>query len=899
MTALADRCIAVDPHGVLHHGDVDRLGLDRARNLLDALKESRSLISRPPYRRPVRHPASGLMRVELKEDVLGVIELAGLYVPLALILPEVLPGTDLAPKLKTDLVAMLFDGNQHYEARSCAWKVLHAIDDSVDWKGIIYRLLAMEDRESELLAPEVAAGIGADSVSSEAVLDTALACLGLATTRYVAREPFFPGQLPAGFPGQIDAMRGAELLDGLAEHARPVMDAAPASARAGIADLVRRLVARVIELEPSTEADRVWGWIGWLDGNDGRDNDVRKRLATTFRENEVFRAALLRHVLLGPDADSPRVAGRKLAATQLDLYPSSEDLAGILTVLGNQTGSGPIDTDTWRGLLLLDQSAGGLPVVLHDAAVPAANGSPGLLAIVNGMVNPADLQRRAEEEERKSREQVERQRVRQRHRNAFAKQAVAIAAGDVEVLELPAKVYLGLPSLRSDSNHLFDAIEAPEGRLRTFLGDALSSQVLDGFIAVLGRDDLPNDSEVSRMRFENRPFAARFPMLCGVAEMLRRGLRIDGVKRATLAAAYMALPPSWRLFRFEQMGVSDALEKVLFRSDADWEAYFRVSIEPQLTRNVDSVDRLTELTLSHRHPNLAGRLAVEWLGDYPALSPSRREQLLACALKNSDPETLRELVIDCRPDIGADDQTRLFWLSSDYLADFDDRREVLEKKAAGNPDFLWYVLDRIVPAETSRLSSSSTFETGMARLSVAQLAFIVAAFGANWPAGRPGAATPGGRHPRDAAKFIDCAINAIAGHPTPEATEALEALSAGGPPSYMDTVRRALKYQQSVRKARASAAPTVGELRVAMTNDLPENIDDMRAWFADQVEMLQERIRGSSTNMWEVYRTESGKPRNENFCRDRMIEQISQHLSPSIRLEREGSAPGNTRMDIA
>jgi len=71
--ALAARCIAADPYAVLRYGDADLLSLEPARQLLAAL----AVLSRedPHFRSGdwVDHSASGLMREELKDDLLRII----------------------------------------------------------------------------------------------------------------------------------------------------------------------------------------------------------------------------------------------------------------------------------------------------------------------------------------------------------------------------------------------------------------------------------------------------------------------------------------------------------------------------------------------------------------------------------------------------------------------------------------------------------------------------------------------------------------------------------------------------------------------------------------------------------------------------------------------------------
>lgn len=107
-----------------------------------------------------------------------------------------------------------------------------------------------------------------------------------------------------------------------------------------------------------------------------------------------------------------------------------------------------------------------------------------------------------------------------------------------------------------------------------------------------------------------------------------------------------------------------------------------------------------------------------------------------------------------------------------------------------------------------------------------------------------------------------------------------------------------LHLQRRVRRDREYSPPTVGELRSAVTDGLPESIDQMRTFFADRIEELQKRIRGSNTDMWEAYWVDD-RPRTEPFCRNRMIEHISGQLPPSIRFEPERHMPRQRRADIA
>ena len=379
-------------------------------------------------------------------------------------------------------------------------------------------------------------------------------------------------------------------------------------------------------------------------------------------------------------------------------------------------------------------------------------------------------------------------------------------------------------------------------------------------------------------------------MICGVAELLRRRQSLHAIDRDTLAAVYMAWQRAPRIRREDRTDIGREIEEVLFESDADREDHFRKSLELQLAAGLGRVRELDRLTTDPDLAGLAGRLAVEWLRRYPSLRCSTQEDLLACALDCADEETVRELVVDFRERACPDQETRLLWLSADHVVDLENRRPLLEAAAAEHPAFIWDVRDRIAPRAGERFD----------RLSLDHLAFIVESFGDCWSnVPRPTSVTRGDCNPWDASAFIRQTIGAIASLRSPDATEALQGLIDRHAASYTPVMKHALALQRRARRDVEYTAPRLDELRAVMANDPPESIDDMRAWFAERLEELQERLRGSATNMWAAYWTEDTRPRGENFCRDRLIEHISVNLPPSIQLGRETSMPLDKRADIA
>ena len=891
-SALAGRCIAADPYAVLRYGDAETLSLSQARALLNALTQ---LSHEDPYFRSEdwgRHPASGLMRVELREEILSIVRKPRQHSQLADLLLEAIAGSTLTPEVMPELEAIMFDTAHTFVARVNAWEALREADGVSDRDAAIHRLLAMGDPRSLRVACHILDDVGMNTVSFKTGIDTVLGRLGFGRSTNAAS---LSGELrypPDRLCRDLRASQIPRFLDELVARVKPSIDNAEHVSRADAADLIRHLVVKVLESDLTIKPARIWRWIGWVNGHLGYDLNTKKRLTEIFRDDLAVRVSLQEHVMLTPCTKNVWLAGHSLSDVDLGLHPNAEDIAEVLPALHTRTVGGPIDTNTWRDLLLLGRSAEGLPTRLQETATRIAAGDQGLLSILEQVSNPAEPEWKAERDRRDRARSDEQQEFLETHRSNLAAKSDKIAAGDIHTLLLPASVYVG-HRFMPPAELAIDFDLSPEDRLRAFLGDSLSKHVLAGFIAVLERADLPSASQIIECHCESKHFYAEILMSAGVLALVRAGRPLHAVHRDTLWAVYASLQRMPGHGELSESGVDAALESELFRCEADQEAHFRRSIEPQLALNLDHVYELYRLTTDPQLSRLAGRLAVKWLRRFPTLGVSHQGDLLACAIDSAQPETICALVVERRASEQNDEDARLLWLSADYIVDFVDCREALTKEAAENPEFLWRIRDQVSPDRPDR-------NDRLARLGVAQLAFVVEAFASHWPSvDHPsGTVKMGNCNPSDAAEFIRNAIRAITGRPEPEATEALQRLVAEHDLTFADRLKHALALQRRARRDHEYAGPTVDQLRAVMIVGLPETIDDMRAWFLDRLENLQRRLRGSNTDMWEAYWGEKA-PRHENFCRNRVIEHIAGLLPPSIRLEPEAAMPRRRRADIA
>ena len=915
---LATKCIVADPIAVLSTGIAEQLCLSKARVLLCTLKKRLDkdpklvLAEKWPW---FLHRGSGLMHAELRDDIRAIIEKPGQHLHLTVILLQSMAGTDLAKEFASLLYEIMLSRDRCYAERYSAAKAINAAAIQDSCEAILRDLLKMNDPDSKRLAYEILVLVGASTISNETATETVLSQSGLDELHDSSFESY--NSIPnSRLFSDLDVSKLPRLLDALASRARPLIEKIDSSgplpvgdetqaeyqhrrdldmrirdAKCFVADLVRRLTVRVLEANLEIVPARVWGWIDWLEENDGYDNDSKARLAKIVCANSVFRSALIEHVLLTPSAENTREAALSLSRVLFCLQPTGEDIAKLLKAWRARAGDDPLDPETWRFFLQIGLRDAGSDNTVHDTAQEVANGAPGLLSIL------AEESGAAENDKAGRAKNQARQKARLQQRFQSLRDDLGIyeddfARGDFEALSTPAAIYLDRSAYRGSTADFSEP--SPDERLRTILGDALSEHAMLGFVAVLARDDLPEASNIAQLHCKNKRHEAEASMICGVAEIVRRGNSVDTINREVLAAVYTAwkrAPESNGVF---QIDIGSALEAVLFPTETDWETQFRKSIEPQLAHNKDHVYELRRLCSDSSLSKLAGRLVVVWLQEYPELSLKTQNRLIDCMLRNTDRTVVHAVVEQRLVSVNQGSNEWLSWLSVAFVTDFDSQLEDLKGAAAKYPGLLWFIRDRTTPASHNAENGGLSLAT----FSLDQLAFVVQSFAEHWPIVTRPSSWSGEGNPWDASDFIASVIHAIARIPSPEATEVLRSLMAANLQSYADTIERAVAFQLRNLRDAGNRAPTVNELRAVVTNTLPETINDMRAWFADRIETLQEQMHGSNTDMWQAYWGEI-EPQKENHCRNRLIEHISCNLPESIRIEPEPHMPREKRGDIA
>lgn len=649
-----------------------------------------------------------------------------------------------------------------------------------------------------------------------------------------------------------------------------------------MADVARTASLRALTLDPKIPAATIWHWLGWLPHNEGYRREVEAALYRWFADHDTIRRAIQTHVIFDAGHEHVRDAMFALNYNGPSLPFTSADRAALFDVAEARARPSPVEIGLLEELVLLDRGQSGIGAEVHAVAARLGSCDPNFLAKLEEWTKPIVYDWQRDQEERRAKYNTERQSVYEEVRNRHAAEAADVADGKPQILHDPAKAYLGRYSE-------FGREAPPEARVITFLGETLGEAALRGFMASLLRDDLPSAQEIAESHVSNKYWFIEVVLVCGVAERIRRGMTLDDVSSEAALSAFM----SWRRCAESSIvggvEIGKPLETLVLSDDAAAEWFFRTSIEPQLAARCTHVYDLYYLASNARWSALSGRLAIEWMERFPQLPETVEAELLGCAGRHGSRDAIQAFAITSRIRLHRDYEMMLTWLSLDFLVDFEACEEELAAAAGEDREFLWFIRNRV----------SGERDDPDLRLSIAQRAFIIERFSHAWPQlRRPTGPGNGDTNPWDATEFIERMGYGLGGDPSPDATMALERLIGIAHPSYADALRHALALQRRGRRDHEYVPATLRQLRAIVENGLPESIDDMRAYFSDRIRDLNNRMRGSNTDMWQAYWA-GGKPQDENFCRNRLVEHISWQLPQAIRFEPEMHMPGQKRADIA
>jgi len=878
---LAARCVADDPYGVLRYGDTDILPDQTARALLRALT---ALSHEDPYFRAEDWSglsARGLARSALKDDLIALLQSPGEHQVLGALLIEAMQGTELGTTLAVELRKILEDPARAYLQRANALDILTERGAISDWNALCKTLSDHGDDSSLRIAANAALRTAIDQISPAQAVPILLGHVGL--TRSLAdrqSRPLINHSLrpTARLLAQSAAMLD-QWLDTLADYGAMVMKENN-HRRTALVDFALALLAKRLTHDPAPLPEQLGHWVVWLRGQRGYERKAPEAIRKFLTENVALRRQVLAELFLRGNANDLLKTTVRVGDQSLGLYPDHEDCAELLRVWhAKEAVRGP-DNDMWETLLWMGRSRDGLSEPLRTAAQETSRKDPVRLESIAKLARPIETQLDPEDAALEAVQAAEREANFAWLRKDLSKNLLLVDEGGA-ILQQVAHAY------RGRFHEVNELSENVHERMDDFLTPPLAQRVLEGFVASLARTDLPTPLEIAQAHAEKKEYPIEVVLLAGVSEMLRAGRPLAVLPRDNLESVYMAWRRDPDSNTDDPIGIEDGLAEIVLDTPQAQERFYRTSIEPQLEAKVEHIDDFYRLSNSTSLNELAGRLSREWLLRFPLLSARIMSELLPSALVGEHAD-IRQFVIDSRNQPCVDHDALFMWLGLDFIADFADREADLRRAGTDNRDFLWIVRSIVNPPTGSRL----------APLAEEQLGFIVNVFAPSWPyLDRPRGVTRGDDNGWDATNFIKECIATLAAMPTDKAAAGLRALLETVDAGYKNELKHAIAQQRRVQADHDYAPAELGALRAAVSNHLPQTVDDLRAFLADRLSVLRAKLAGDNIDSWSIY-WDRDRPHDENACRNRLIGQISRELPEAIMFGPEEQMPGITRADI-
>ena len=158
----------------------------------------------------------------------------------------------------------------------------------------------------------------------------------------------------------------------------------------------------------------------------------------------------------------------------------------------------------------------------------------------------------------------------------------------------------------------------------------------------------------------------------------------------------------------------------------------------------------------------------------------------------------------------------------------------------------------------------------------------------------------GDHNPWDATEFIQGQINDLVADLSDLAEALLKSLiNAKDLDGYQNHIKHAYVQQMRHRAEANKVLLPISSVKKVLLHGEPTTHDDLQALLMDQLELLQERIRNSSTNDILPYWNDD-IPHTENYCRDRIASALNPYLEHYnvSSAHTEGTMPNSNRCDL-
>ena len=886
---FASQVIANDPYGVLRYGDADGLSVAEGRKLLQSLKR---LQAENPYFRAEdwsRQSAKGLAQVELRDDIGEILIAGSTNFHLRTLLLEAIRGSSVADALANDLHVIMLNkggGSFDYVERYDAAKALIELDPgATDWAEIVSRLTQMGDEDSTRLALEVIDDVGYVLFTDTQIAETVLGHLGLLERIDSSEERSTTSSLYFTERKLPDAQLEG-VLDALAMRVRRREQKLDWHTRSQLADFVIHLVCRRLKLGDPDPLKLLF-WLRITPRDHGFSPDQRKELSEYLKKAHTVRNDIQRHVMFvesEPDKLWSRLV--RLASAHDALAVDDDDVVFFLHELANFAEPSDAQVEVWRELATFARRNVERADEIRMAAEPFARGKPELEEHLLALSQPIPPRKwEIEHERRRRRNERKKAKAWTQHRKDFSLNEAALRSGELRWSLPVSQAYLGL---FHDTNA---QLSAPD-RIGEWLGPELQAAALAGLDAVLSRPDLPTLQQIVDSYAQSRRWNFVLPMLAGVAERVRNDRPLSELPRDLIIALRIALHQEPVGDRIDTELLAHRLEDELRREPALYERYVRLLIEPYLEAHATHIMGLYAFLRTPADRGLAHQLALEWLTRHSKLPVEIECELVDTLIDGNELEALREIARTRASQGFANDQHRRNWQAVSLLVDFETTAAMLGTIAADEKDLIWHLRECF--------GGERTRERPPPIVSPPALTWVIRQFRPHWPRRvRPSGMTSGDTNSWDATHFLESLVNRLSRDATELATKALKELVEDPEDAYTPLLLYAADQQRRLRRELNFPSITLQQLRAVIEHRAPESTADLLVIVRSAIARLQKELGGSDTDTVDKYYRDDGRPRDEDSCTDRLIEDIERLLPPyGIGRIPQRDMPADKRADI-
>jgi hypothetical protein len=860
---LAPAVIAADPMGLIEYGDADGLAPDQARLLLAALQ--RLAQRNPRFRDWQQYSLKGVVQPQLLADVRALINKPTADFGLRLLLIEAVKSSPIAEALRPDLRRILLDPQAVFAHRSRAVDAFVALGVE-DWQSVVETLRNAGGDDDVRLALKIVNEVGLASFSDAVII-------GLVVTQ-AQREHRVPGLLTKPEHAVPDE-RLESLLDELVVRIAALGNRHDRAGNNELTDFGYQLIGLRLAAGP-VDAARLWTWLRPFDAEIGYHRKSRGEVHKLIREDKRLRRAGQRLVLLDePGSKTVWQRAWRLTRRSSGFTPTPDDIIVLLSALA------PTDRDEkWRDLLELTRHSATEGGEVREAAKRLVANRPDMLAWIDKLAEPRVPDWQIKHQEKERQRAAQRAMEWQKHRQWFAKQIDAMRHGEFGVLVNPAKAYLGL---FYDMN---DEAEAQD-RLIEWLGKELANAAMEGFEAFLQSDGPPTAQQIAVSHAESHDWNATPIIVAALAERVRNGTDFEGVSDDRLTAGFYEL----RRSRIDHQAKLETLKSAVeaeMQTRGLVETAVRAWIEPQLEHRQAHVDQLHALMRDDMGEVHAADFASDWLNRFPDMAVEPEAEMIDRLIESGRLDVLRPLAMLRLRQLLSEDRRRN-WNAVAFLADFEAQHGRLAKVAAADPAWFWAVRRRVAS------DRGRTFSTP---LSVDQLVWLTTTFRSAFPSvNHPSGVTTGNTNPWDASEFLGSIVSRLADMTSDDAIAALTALREAPADSYTPYFRVLAAEQQRKHTERRYRPPLLADVRALVEAQPPRTVADLQATLLELLDQVQKRIRADPADPWRGFYADSGKPRDEEWCRDHLLTMLGVRPE-SIDLMPEGHLADDNRADI-